>query len=46
MSGSRTDEIKENSPELTMGALLDEEFRSVFDGTTPVATPWAGLIFI
>jgi len=26
--------------------LLDEEFRSVFDGTTPVATPWAGLIFI
>lgn len=46
MSGSRSDEIMEHSQELTMGALLDEEFRSVFDGTTPVATPWAGLIFI
>lgn len=46
MSGSRSEEIKENSQELTMRALLDEEFRSVFEGTTPVATPWAGLNFI
>ena len=46
MSGSRSDETKENFQELTVGALLDEEFRSVFGGTTPVATPWAGLNFI
>ncbi|MET4620769.1 hypothetical protein ABIE18_002225 [Arthrobacter sp. 2762] len=46
MSGSRSEEIRENSQELTMGALLDEEFRSVFEGSTPVAAPWAGLYFI
>jgi len=46
MSGSRSEETKENSQELTMGALLDEEFRSVFGGTTPVTTPWGGLNFI
>jgi hypothetical protein len=46
MSGSRSEETKENSQEPTMGALLDEEFQSVFGGTTPVTTPWAGLHFI
>jgi hypothetical protein len=46
MSGSRSEEIRENSQELTMGALLDEEFRSVFEGSTPVAAPWAGLYFM
>ncbi|HEY3572429.1 MAG TPA: hypothetical protein VGK98_01235 [Arthrobacter sp.] len=46
MSGSRSEETRENSQELTMGALLDEEFRSVFGGTTPVTTPWGGLNFI
>ncbi|MFK4296322.1 hypothetical protein ABH924_001459 [Arthrobacter sp. GAS37] len=46
MSGSRSEETKENPQELTVGALLDEEFRSVFGGTTPVASPWAGLSFI
>ena len=46
MSGKRSEETKENSPELSMGALLDEEFRSVFGGTTPVASPWVGLNFI
>jgi hypothetical protein len=46
MSGSRSEEMKENSQEPTMGALLDEEFRSVFGGTAPVALPWAGLNFL
>jgi hypothetical protein len=46
MSASRFEEIKENSQDLTMRALLDEEFRSVFQGTTPVATPWDGLNYI
>lgn len=46
MSGLRAEETRENTKELTMGALLDEEFRSVFGGTTPVASPWVGLNFI
>ena len=46
MSGSRSEETKENSQELTVDALLDEEFRSVFGGTTPVTAPWAGLFFV
>jgi hypothetical protein len=46
MSGSRFEENKENTDELSMGALLEEEFRAVFGGTTPVATAWAGLTFI
>jgi hypothetical protein len=46
MSGSRSEETNEKSQELTIDLLLDEEFRSVFGGTTPVATPWAGLSFI
>ena len=46
MSGSRSEETKENLQELTVGALLDEEFRSVFGGTTPLASPWAGLNFV
>ena len=46
MSGSRSEETKENSQELTIDAPLDEEFRSVFGGTTAVTSPWAGLNFI
>jgi len=46
MPGSRFDENKENTDELSMRALLEEEFRAVFGGTTPVTTAWAGLTFI
>ncbi|WP_284981633.1 hypothetical protein [Arthrobacter sp. efr-133-TYG-118] len=46
MSGSRFEEDKENAHELSVKALLEEEFRAVFGGTTPVATAWAGLTFI
>jgi hypothetical protein len=43
---ARYEETKENSQELSIGELLDEEFRSVYGGTTPVTTPWGGLSFI
>ncbi len=46
MSGSRSDEQQENMQEVSVRALLDEEFKSVFGGTTPVTVPWAGLTFI
>lgn len=46
MSGSPFEENKENAHELSVGALLEEEFRAVFGGTTPVTTAWAGLTFI
>ncbi|GAB2727757.1 hypothetical protein ACX801_13225 [Arthrobacter bambusae] len=46
MSGSRFEEDKGNAHELSVRALLEEEFRAVFGGSTPVATAWAGLTFI
>lgn len=46
MSGSRFEENKENADELSMRALLEEEFRAVFGGTTPATSAWAGLTFI
>lgn len=46
MSGSRFEEAKENTDELSVRALLEEEFKAVFGGTTPVATAWAGVTFI
>lgn len=46
MPGSRFEEDKESTHELSVKALLEEEFRAVFGGTTPVATAWAGLTFI
>jgi hypothetical protein len=46
MSGSRSEENKENTDELSMGALREEEFRAVFGGTMPVTAAWAGLTFI
>jgi hypothetical protein len=46
MSGSRFEENKENTDELSMKALLEEEFGAVFGGITPVATAWVGLKFI
>lgn len=45
MSDSRIEETKEEADELSMKALLEEEFRAVFGGSTPVATAWAGLTF-
>lgn len=46
MSGSRFEEDKENTDELSVRALLEEEFKAVYGGTTPVATAWAGVTFI
>ncbi|WP_168404503.1 hypothetical protein [Arthrobacter silvisoli] len=46
MSASYSDETKEDSREVSMRALLEEEFKSVFGGTKPVTVPWAGLIYI
>jgi hypothetical protein len=46
MSGSRLEETNENTDELPMRALLEEEFRAVFGGTLPVTAAWAGLTFI
>jgi hypothetical protein len=46
MSGSRFEETKENTHELSVQALVEEEFRAVFGGTTPVTSAWAGLTFI
>ena len=46
MSDSHFEESKENSHELSVGIVLEEEFKAVFGGTTPVTTPWAGLTFI
>lgn len=46
MSGSRLEETNENTDELSMRALREEEFRAVFGGTTPVTAAWAGLTFI
>jgi len=46
MSDSRFEENKENTHELSMRIVLEEEFRAVFGGTTPVSTPWAGLTFV
>lgn len=45
MSGSRFEEDKENTDELSVRALLGEEVKAVFGGTTPVATAWAGVTF-
>ena len=46
MSGPRyEEENSENSSELSMGSLLEEEFKDVFGGATPVTTAWAGLTF-
>jgi hypothetical protein len=46
MSDSRFEENKENTQELSVRVLLEEEFKTVFGGTTPVTVPWAGLTFI
>jgi hypothetical protein len=46
MSDSRFDESTENTHELSMRTVLEEEFTAVFGGTIPVTTPWAGLTFI
>lgn len=46
MSDSRFEENKENTHELSMRVLLEEEFKTVFGGTIPVTAPWAGLTFI
>ncbi|MCA4131715.1 hypothetical protein [Arthrobacter sp. M4] len=46
MSAARSEEIKQDSQELSIKALLDEEFKSVFGGSIPVTVPWAGLIFV
>jgi hypothetical protein len=46
MSGSNVEESKENITEAPTRAMLEEEFRAVFGGTTPVTTAWAGLTFI
>lgn len=46
MSGSHFEEEKANAHDVSMRALLEEEFRAVFGGTTPVTTAWAGLTFI
>lgn len=46
MSASYPDESKEDTQELSMRALLEEEFKSVFGGTKAVAVPWAGLIYV
>lgn len=46
MSGSPFEEDKENTDELSVRALLEEEFKAVFGGITPVATAWAGVTFI
>ncbi|UVJ41318.1 hypothetical protein [Arthrobacter sp. CJ23] len=46
MSGSRFEENNENTDELSVSALLEEEFRAVFGGVTPVTTAWVGLTFI
>lgn len=45
MPVSRVEETNENIHELSIAALLEEEFRAVFGGTTPVTTAWAGLTF-
>lgn len=45
MSGSHSEETKENAQELCIGTLLNEEFGSVFGGTIPVTTPWVNLNF-
>ncbi|MFJ6457102.1 hypothetical protein [Paenarthrobacter sp. NPDC091669] len=31
--------------DLSMEALLEEEFNAVFGGTTPTAAAWSGLMF-
>ena len=46
MSGARSDEQQEKIQDVSVRALLDEEFKSVYGGTTPVTVPWAGLTFI
>lgn len=46
MSGSHVEENKENITEASTRAILEEEFRAVFGGVTPVTTAWAGLTFI
>jgi hypothetical protein len=46
MSGSHVEESKENTTEPSTRAMLEEEFRGVFGGITPVTTAWAGLTFI
>lgn len=46
MSDSCPSETTENVQELSVKALLDEEFKAVFGGTKPVTVPWAGLIYI
>jgi hypothetical protein len=46
MSGSHVEESKENTTEPSTRAMLEEEFRAVFGGITPVTTAWAGLTFI
>ena len=45
MRGSRFDEEVEIDTELTIKALLEEEFKAVFGGTTPSTAAWAGLTF-
>jgi hypothetical protein len=46
MSGSHVEESKENITDPSTRAMLEEEFRAVFGGITPVTTAWAGLTFI
>ncbi|MBT8162382.1 MULTISPECIES: hypothetical protein [Arthrobacter] len=46
MSASYSEETKDDAQDVTVRAVLEEEFKSVFGGTKPVAMPWAGLIYI
>ena len=46
MSASYSEETNDDAQDVTVRAVLEEEFKSVFGGTKPVAMPWAGLIYI
>jgi hypothetical protein len=46
MSDAISLEIQDSPQEMLVKVLLDEEFKSVFGGITPVNTAWTGLGFI
>lgn len=39
------DEVVDTDSGLSIRALLDEDFRAVFGGTTPETSAWMGLMF-
>ena len=45
MSDTHTEKDNKSALDLSIEALLEEEFKAVFGGNTPTAAAWSGLMF-